>query len=197
MGGSFPAQFARLPKLLLGTPEQEVVKLQYLASIGVTSAKKTPAGWQSASLKAMQSRVASLQAFGFTQAQISSLVEQHPDILASTFKNTQDLLVVIDKLFSCANDIHAIADVILSCRAKGFFSMSPSTLYHRFSYFCTCLMEDDKEKKRAWHSGVFFVSPAELDSRLDFVALQLAATLRQAKAVVRRLPQMRHFNQQE
>jgi len=190
LGGSFPAEFERLPTLLLGTPEQEVVKSQYLASIGVTSAKKTPAGWHFASLKAMQSKVASLQAFGFTQAQISSLVEQHPDILASKFKKTEDLLVVIDKLFSCANDIQAIADVILSCRAKGLISISPSNLYHRFVYFCTCLMVDDKGKKRAWHRGVFVVPPAELDSRLDFIALQLAATLQQAKAVVRRLPQI-------
>ena len=119
LGKSFQAEFARLPRLLLGTPGQEVAKLQYLASIGVTSAKRNPAGWHHASLKAMQSKVASLQAFGFTQAQISSLVEQHPGSLASKFKNTEDLFVVLDKLFSCANDIQAIADIVLSCGAKG------------------------------------------------------------------------------
>ncbi len=190
LGGSFQAEFKRLPRLLLGTPEQEIVKLQYLASIGVTSAKRNPAGWHHASLKAMQSKVASLQAFGFTQAQISSLVEQHPGILASKFKTTEDLLVVIDKLFSCANDIQAIADIVLSCGAKGLFKRSPSSLYHTFSYFCTCLIVDDKEKKRAWTKGVFVVPPAELDSRLDFIALQLGVTVQQAKGVVRRLPQI-------
>ena len=190
LGGSFPAEFARLPTLLLGTPEQEVAKSKYLASIGVASPKKTPSKWHCASLKTMQSRVAFLQAFGFTQAQISSLVERHPAILQCGFKTLEDLLVVIDKLFSCANDTQAIADVIMSCQARGLFSTSPSSLYHRFSYFCTCLMVDDKEKKRAWSKGVFVIEPAELDSRLDLIALQLAATLQQAKAVVRRLPQI-------
>ena len=190
LGGSFPAEFVRVPTLLLEIPEQEVAKLQYLESIGVTSPKKTPSKWHYASLEAMQSRVASLQAFGFTQAQISSLIEQHPDILASKFKNTEDLFRVIDKLFSCANDIQAIADIVLSCRTKGLFSMSPSSLYHKFTYFCTCLMVDDKGKKRAWLFGVFFVSPAELDSRLDLIALQLGVTVQQAKGVVRRLPQI-------
>ena len=56
LGKSFQAEFARLPRLLLGTPGQEVAKLQYLASIGVTSAKRNPAGWHHASLKAMQSK---------------------------------------------------------------------------------------------------------------------------------------------
>lgn len=51
-------------------------------------------------------------------------------------------------------------------------------------------MVDDKAKKRAWHSSVFWVSPLELDSRLDLIALQLTATLEQAKGVVRRLPQI-------
>jgi len=190
LGGSFQAEFARLPRLLLRTPEQEVVKLQYLASVGVKSPKRTTARWHAASLKAMQSGVAALQAFGFTQAQISSLVEQDPDILASTFKNTEDMLDVIDKLFSCANDTQAIADVILSCQAKTLFRMSPSSLYHRFFYFCSCLMVDDKEKKRAWNSGVFVIPSAELDSRLDVIALQLGASLQQAKAAVRRLPQI-------
>ncbi len=190
LGGSFQAEVARLPMLLLGTPEQEVGKLQYLASIGVTSPNKTVSKWHYASLKAMQSRVASLRAFGFTQAHISSLFEQHPGMLASSFKKTEDLLVVIDKLFSCANDIQAIADVILSCQANTLFRMSPSSLYHRFFYFCSCLMVDDKEKKRAWSRSVFVIPSAELDSRLDFIALQLAATPQQAKAVVRRLPQI-------
>ena len=49
---------------------------------------------------------------------------------------------------------------------------------------------DDKEKKRAWTKGVFVVPPAELDSRLDFIALQLGVTVQQAKGVVRRLPQI-------
>ena len=138
----------------------------------------------------MQSRVASIQAFGFSQAQISSLVELHPDILASRFQNAEDLLVVIDKLFSCANDIQAIADIVLSCGAKGLFRRSPSSLYHEFSYFCTCLMVDDKEKKRAWRRGVFVIPPAELDSRLDLIALQLSVSVQQAKGVVRKLPQV-------
>ena len=190
LGGSFQAEFARVPTLLLEIPEQEVVKLQYLASIGVTSPKKTPSKWCKASVEAMQSRVASLQAFGFTQAQSSSLIEQHPDILASNFKNTEDLFLVIDKLFSCANDIQAIADIVLSCRTKGLFSTSPSSLYHKITYFCNCLMVDDKEKKRAWTKGVFVVPPAELDSRLDLIALQLDVTVQQAKGVVRRQPQI-------
>lgn len=178
-----------MPSLLLEMPEEEIAKLQYLASVGIASAKSTPAGWHQASLEAMQSRVASLEAFGFTQAQISSLVEQHPDILASK-SNTGKLLLVIEKPFSCATDIQAITDVILSCRNRTLFRMSPSSLYHKFSYFCTCVMVDDKERKRAWHYGVIFLSPAELDSRLDLLALQLGATLQQAKAVVRRKPQI-------
>ena len=137
LGVSFPAEFARLPVLLTGTTEQEVVKSQYLASIEIKSPRNVSVRWHTASLKAMQSGVASLQAFGFTQAQISSLLEQHPDILASKFKNTEDVLDVIENLFSCANDMQALV-VIFSCRAKGLFRMSASSLYHRFSYFCTC-----------------------------------------------------------
>lgn len=51
-------------------------------------------------------------------------------------------------------------------------------------------MVDDKEKKRAWTKGVFVVPPAELDSRLDLIALQLDVTVQQAKGVVRRQPQI-------
>lgn len=89
--------------------------------------------------------------------------------------------------------MQALVHVILSCCAKDLFRMSASSLYHRFSYFCTCLMVNHKAKKRAWHSSVFCVSPAELDSRLNLIALQLAATLEQAKGVVRRLPQIATF----
>lgn len=49
-------------------------------------------------------------------------------------------------------------------------------------------MVDDKDKRRACIKGVFVIPPAELDSRLKLIALQLGATLQQAKAVVRRLP---------
>ncbi|KAL0032840.1 hypothetical protein WJX77_002285 [Trebouxia sp. C0004] len=44
----------------------------------------------------MLSRVASFQGCGFTQAKISTVIEQHPKFLASTAENTQDLLVVIE-----------------------------------------------------------------------------------------------------
>lgn len=69
--------------------------------------------------------------------------------LGKQVQNTEDVLDVIEKLFSCANDMQALVDVILSCRAKDLFRMSASSLYHRFSYFCTCLMVDHKAKKRA------------------------------------------------
>lgn len=68
--------------------------------------------------------------------------------------------------------------------------MKASALHHRFSYFCTLLVADDKEKTIAWRYGVSTNLLVNLDARLDFIALQLDATLQQAKTAVRRLPQL-------
>ena len=59
-----------------------------------------------------------------------------------------------------------------------------------FPTFAHVLWWITRQRKGHGHSSVFCVSPAELDSRLNLVALQLAATLEQAKGVVRRLPQI-------
>ena len=91
---------------------------------------------------------------------------------------------------SYSADIDAVARAVLSCHTKGLFSMKASALHHRFSYFCTLLVADDKEKTIAWRYGVSTNLLVNLDARLDFIALQLDATLQQAKTAVRRLPQL-------
>ncbi len=69
--GSSPSEVERLPFLLsavLGTPEEVVARSQQLKFVGAKPYKR-PFG-HPVSFKAMQSILACLQDFGFTQAQI-------------------------------------------------------------------------------------------------------------------------------
>ena len=78
-----PSEFNRIPTLLHLIPEEETEKDSYLMSIGVTSTRrlrqKLSATFKK-SLITLQGRVAFLRARGFTQAQVTSLIQQHPDI---------------------------------------------------------------------------------------------------------------------
>lgn len=137
----------------------------------------------------MQGRVAFLQECGFTQAQVLDLIERHGDILSRNSEYVRVFLQMINATFGCAQDMDAVAGVLLTCRRMGLFSQSVPTLQRNFSYFCKYVDVNDKELKRAWKNGLFTISPAELDIRLVSLAAQLSATLGEAKSVVRRLPQ--------
>ena len=198
LGLNFPSELRRTPTLLTWTPERQDAKYSYLASIGVTTHKSLQKKCSQAfvqSLDLMQRKVASLEAAGFTQVQVASLVEKHPDILRRSAEVTQELLLVIDKLFGCAMDRKAVTNVILSCNVRRLFAMAPSSLYRNFSYFCACVDVDEKQNKRAWKNGVFVLSPAQLDARLNLLGLQLSATQEEAKGVVRKMPQIIHLRQ--
>ena len=88
LGARFHSEFERIPELLLMDLEEELLKDQYLVSIGISSTKrlrqKNPNTFTQ-SLASMQGRVSFLQALGFTHAQVLSLVEKHPDILRMFF----------------------------------------------------------------------------------------------------------------
>ena len=187
----FVSEFARFPQLLLKKPEEEQLKEQYLASIGIRSPgiirKRNPSVMRQ-SLTLLQSRVSFLQQYGFTQAQVTSLIKQNPDILLRTSEHIEELLRVISDMFGCAQDTSALSDVLLSCRDRRFFTVSPAALRRNFTYFCTCTRADDKQMQKAWKRGVFRASPADLDIRLDSIAAQLDATLDEARSVARRTP---------
>ena len=189
----FIFEFERTPPLLHRAPEEEQLKDQYLVSIGIRSPqklrKRNPALLKQ-SLSTMQSKVAFLQQCGFTQAQVTSLVEQHPDILSRPSERVEELLRVVGDMFGCSQDIDVLCDVMLSCKHIGFFCTSPTALRNNLTYFCTCIGPKDKQKQRAWKHGVFTSSPAELDIRLDSIAAQLDATLDEAKGLVRRVPEI-------
>ena len=193
LGDRLPSEFKRIPTLLLWKPEKETEKDAYLTSIGVTSPKRL---WQRRPIAllqpliSMQGRVAFLRARGFTQAQVASLIEQHPDIISRSSEHVEELLGITSDVFDCAQDMDALADVVLSCRSMAFCTVSPTALHHNFTYFCTCIGGNDKEMQRAWKHGVFRTSPAELDIRLDSIAAQLDTTLDQAKSLLRRIPEI-------
>ena len=187
----FMSEFKRIPHLLLKNPEEEQLKDQYLVSIGIKSPEKI---WKrhplTRSLTSMQSKVALLQQCGFTRAQTSSLIEQHSGILQCSSENVKEVLRTTSDMFGCAQDMDALADVMLSCRDMRLFTMSPAAMHHNFTYFCNCVGANDKEMQRAWKNGVFRVFPAELAIRLDSIAAQLDSTLDQARSLVRRHPEL-------
>ena len=75
-----------------------------------------------------------------------------------------------------------MAEVMLGgCNVVGLCNMSPSTLHHNFSYYCTCIGVNDKAMNRAWSNAVFTVTPAKVDNRLGSIAAQLGATVDEAK----------------
>ena len=191
LGALFLSELERMPTLLVRVPEEEGLKDQYLASIGIASPrrfrKNCPAALRQ-SLALLKGRVAFLRACGFTERQTLSLLEKHPRILLCTTEQVAQLLSVIGDIFGCAHDMDTTADILLRCNC--FRLCSQSSLHRNFTYFCTCLVVDDKEKMRAWKHGVFTVPPAELDAKLGFLAAQLGATIDAAKAVVRRMPQI-------
>ena len=194
LGTSFVPEFERIPSLLHKKPEKELLKSQYLASIGIRSPeslrKSSPAIF-TLSLASMQGKVAFLQALGFTHGQVSSLVERHTGILFTSSERVEELLRVISVMFGCAQDMDSLASIVLSCRVRGLFSHFADVVQSSFSYYCTCVVVvNDKEKERAWRHAVFRVPPAELDIRLDSIATQLGATLDQAKSMVRKQPQI-------
>ena len=193
LGASFHSEVERIPQLLLTEPEEELLKDRYLVSIGISSTKRlrqrNPNTFRR-SLASMQGRVAFLQALGFTHAQVSSLVEKHPDILGRSSEHVADELKVVGDIFDCAHDMDTVAEVMLSCRRMGLCTQVPTALHQRFLYFCSCVGVNDKEMARAWKHGVFVIPPAELDIRLASIAAQLGATLDEAKSVVRRHPQI-------
>ena len=193
LGDGFVSGFEKVPTLLLWEPEEETEKDAYLVSIGVTSPRRLRQRLLTTlpkSLISMQGRVAFLRARGFTQAQVTSLVKQHPEIISRPSEHIEEVLRTTSDMFGCAQDMDALADVVLSCRGLGFFNVSPTALYHNFTYFCSCTGTNAKEMQRAWKRGVFRTSHADLDNRLDSIAAQLDTTLDQAKSVVRRLPEI-------
>ena len=148
LGDSFMSEFQRYPFLLNRNPEEEQLKDQYLASIGIRSPevlrKRNP--YVFGSLTSMQSKVASLQQHGFTRVQTLSLIEQHSNLLRCSFEHIDELLGVIGDMFGCA-DSGSLCDVILSCRRVGVFTMSPTILRHNFTYFCTCIGMNERRCK--------------------------------------------------
>ena len=133
----FVSEFARFPFLLHTKPEEEQIKDQYLASIGIRSPelirKRNPSVMRQ-SLTLLQSRVAFLQQYGFTPAQVTSLIKQNPDILLRTSEYIEELLRGISDMFGCAQDTSALSDVLLSCRDRRFFTVSPAALRRNFTY---------------------------------------------------------------
>ena len=191
LGNRFLREIERIPYLLLKIPEEEQLKDQYLASIGIQSPerlrKKSSYAFER-SLGSLQGKVAFLQACGFTRAQVTSVVEKDPMILSRSSEYVEKLLRVIGDLFDCAEDMNTIVQVILISKCVKLSSMRIATLHHNFPYFCTQIAVDDKTRNRAWRDGVFSVAPAELDIRLNSIAAQLDSTLNEAKAVVRGMP---------
>ena len=188
----FVCEFERIPHLLHRTSEEEQLKDQFLASVGVRSPKtlrKRNPFVHRQSLTSLQRRVAFLQQCGFTRAQTVSLIELHSDILIRSSEHVEELLRVIGDMFGCA-DRETLCSIMLSCKCIGVFTMSPTALHHKFTYFCTCIGADDKEMQRAWKYGVFITPPAELDIRLGSIASQLDSTFDEAKSIVRRIPQI-------
>ena len=193
LGRSFLSDFKRIPSLLVLKAEEEKAKDAYLTSIGVNSYRRLRQRQSTMfrlSLMSMQGRVAVLEAHGFTQAQVTSLIKQHPDIITRTSGHVEGVLRTISDIFDCAQGMDALSEVVLSCHRLGVFSLSPAALRHNFTYFCTCVGANDKETQRAWRNGIFITSPAELDIRLDSVAAQLDTTLVEAKGLVRRIPEI-------
>ena len=195
----FVSEFERIPTLLHRPPEEdppehppEQLKDQYLVSIGIRSLntlrRRYPKVYRQP-LSSLQRRVAFLQQCGFTRSQTLSLIEQHSDILSRPSEHVDELLRVIGDMFGCA-DREMLCNIMLRCRCIGVFQVSPATLHHKFTYFCTCIGVDDKEMQRAWKYGVFKNSPAELDIRLDSIAAHLNSNLDEAKAMVRSMPQL-------
>ena len=119
LGATFVSEFERIPTLLIWASEQELSKDQYLASIGITLVdnirRAYPHVFQQ-SLTLMQRKVGSLQACGFTETQIVSLVQKHPEILNRSSEHVNEVLRVIDDLFGCAQDKDMLVNVLLSCR---------------------------------------------------------------------------------
>ena len=192
LGADFLSEIERVPNLLLMKPAEELLKNQYLASIGITEPerlRKTCPCAFGQSLTLIQSKVAFLQEWGFTTAQTLSLIEKHPDVLQGTSERFGELLRVVEDIFDCA-DRQALCDVMLNCKRVGLGTTSSKTLHRSFTYFCTHVEVDHKQMKRAWRYGVFTVPPAELDIRLSFVAAQLSATIDEAKAMMRTMPQI-------
>ena len=192
LGANFLSEVERVPTLLLEKPAEELLKNKYLASIGIKSPerirKRSPYVLHQ-SLTSVQSKVAFLQQWGFTTAQTLSLIEKHPDALNRTSEHLGELFTLVEDMFDCA-DREMLCDVMLSCR---FIRLGPTparTLHCNFTYFCTCVEVNDKQKKRAWTQSVFTVPPAELNLRLSSVAAQLSVTLDEAKAVFRSAPQL-------
>ena len=190
LGASFPSEVERVPVLLLTKPAEELVKNQYLASIGIKSPerlRKRNSGLFRQPLTSMQSKLACLQQHGFSTAQTLSLVEKHPDVLQCTSEHLGELLRLVEDMFGCA-DRGTLCDVMLSCNQIGLCNQSLDALHRNFTHFCAFVEVDHKQMKRAWKHGVFTVSPTELDDRLDSIAAQLSATTDEAKAVVRSMP---------
>ena len=189
----FPFEFDRIPTLLCMKPEEEREKDAYLTSIGITSPRRPRQRWASMfqqSLNRMQGKVAFLRTCGFAQAQVTSLIEQHPEIIQRAPECIDEFFRVISDMFGCAQDMDALFDVLLSCRQQLLFTGSPTAMYQNFTYFCTCIRTNDKEVQRAWKHGVFKASPSELDIRLDSIAAQLGAHMDTVKRVVRRKPEL-------
>ena len=193
LGESFLSEIERIPHLLLRTPEQELLKDWYLVFIGVTSVadvkRRIPHVMQQ-SLTLLQGKVDSLQACGFTQAQVSSLFQKHPTILARSSEHVDELLRVISDLFGCAHDKDMLIDVMLSCNSNRLYARSPADLWQNFHNFCTYVAVNEKGMRRGWQYNVFEVCPAELHFRVELLAAQLDATIDEAKSVVRRSPQI-------
>ena len=191
LGASFLSEFERVPRLLLMKPAEELLKDRYLASIGIKSPesmrKRSP--WVfGQSLTLIQSKVAFLQELGLTTAQTLWLIEKHPDVLLCSSEHMGELLKLIEDIFD-SSDKETLCNVMLSCNYFSVFNMPITNLHRNFTYFCTHVMADHKQMKRAWRYGVFTVSPAELDMRLSFLAAQLRATIHEVKAVMRSMPQ--------
>ena len=190
LGASFLSEFVRVPKLLNKKPAEELLKNQYLLSIGIKSPerlrKRNPHAFGQ-SWTSIQSKVAFLQDWGFTRAQTLSLIEAHPNVLQGSSKHNGELLGLFGDMFDCANR-ETLCDIVLSCTYVRLFNRPTATLHRNFTYFCACVGVEHKQMKQAWKHGVFSVSPADLDARLSSIAAQLSATLDKAKGVVRSMP---------
>ena len=161
---------------MIRTPEEELLKDQCLASIGVrlpaSLRKSFPGAFrQPAASIITQGKAAFRQKCGFTQEQVSSLVEQHADTITSSADRVAELFRVVDDMFKCAGDMERLADVMLSSRIRGFCTYAPADMQLNLSYYCTCVGASDKAMERAWLHGVFTLPPANL--KLD-MRLQLA-----------------------
>ena len=101
LGASFLSEVERVPTLLSMKPAEELLKNQYLVSLGIKSPerlrKRSPCVLRQ-SLTSLQSKVAFLQGWGFPRPQMVSLIEKNPDVLLRTSVHIGELLRLVEDI---------------------------------------------------------------------------------------------------